>query len=80
MTRSLLSGLDTISHAHCYPVMTPQHVTKQHLLYSTLLMSHRYYSDKKQDGELTYVSTMTQFVHISNFVVIFLLYTANIKR
>ena len=68
MTRSLLSGLDTISHAHCYPVMTPLHVTTQQLLYSTFLMSYRYYSNKKQDGELTHISTVTQFVHITNLL------------
>ena len=68
MTRSLLRGLDTISHAHCYSMMAPLHVTKQQLLYSTLLMSHRYYSNKKQDGELIYLSTVTQFVHITNLL------------
>ena len=49
MTRASLHGLVTIPVTHCHPMMSTLH--KQQLLYSALLMSHRYYSNEKQDGK-----------------------------
>lgn len=50
MSQHLARGLATVSVTHYYPLMSPSHVTKQPLLYSTLLMSHRNYSNEKQDS------------------------------
>ena len=66
MTRSSLRELVTISATYCYPVMSPLHIAKQQLLYSTLLMSHRYYSNEKQDGE--YLSTVALCIYCINCI------------
>lgn len=50
MSQHLARGLATVSVTHYHPLMLPSHVTKQPLLYSTLLTSHRNYSNEKQDN------------------------------
>jgi len=67
MIHPSLRGLTTIPVTHYHPVISPSHIAKQRLLYSTALMNSRNYNTEKRDentkGEFSYYTYTYTYMH-----------------